>query len=234
MKDESFSKETLEIFKKDRDPNIFIGFKESEFFEAKRFESYKREGGTFENREVAKDISAMANSDLHEGCIIFGLETKEDRNLNIDVVENISPLQVKDDSYENKIKSIVKENIYPDLTDDKNNFLIEWIETKTGFFMIIYIQGKQDAVYITNEKSRERNTSHITFSIYKRQCDNNNPFELRTLQSIFKKASNNELSKINERLLLLEELIRSFKLKKDSESQITAKHLLDNINDFLN
>jgi len=179
-----------------------IGELENEFLECKS-QPYRLDTNKGK-RELAKDVSSMANSE--GGFILIGVMTKSSASHPGDKISKICPFKkelVQVDQYYKVIESWV----YPHVGD----LLLTWVsvgESSVKGIIIIKIpmQAKEIKPFLITNTLDENKRVEITFGYVERKRDNIKPTSAADLQRTLRDGQNFQ-TQINERFDSMEALI---------------------------
>jgi len=181
----------------------FLGIAESVYFDAKE-EPYNLDNIN-ERYEIAKDVSALANS--KGGYIIIGLKTDQIISKNIEVVKLLK--LIKKEEFRN-YGGAIKDYVYPKIKGIKT----EWIPTKEAKlskkkkgigFIFIPEQNKEDKYFLIKKILDEgQPIKEIVFGVAQRIDDKTQVFTVQQLWKALKygkSTSSKKLRMLEQRLI---------------------------------
>jgi hypothetical protein len=175
-----------------------------------------------QQHELAKDVSALANSE--GGLIIVGLKTKKDLTQRLDIVDKIRPFD-KSLFNQEKLLSTIEQFVFPYI----QNLQIEWHdflqeEGKGIFSIFVPTQEKSPKPYlVTRLIDSDDNVYGNVVGIFERRRDTVSHRTPQGIHSLLSFAENTY--EITDRLDSIESLLRekNFLDKKQSEKEFLEK-----------
>lgn len=193
----------VRLILQNRDLSKFKGRKEDLWFEAKESRQYDFSSpqGKY---ELAKDVSAFANSD--GGYLVIGLKTRHLQQERTDEVEELDLIQ-QDDFDINYYKDIIRKHI-----SRLPVYEIFWVEDISqrgrgvGYIYVPPQDSNQKYFLISGIVEDNEKLSGILYGIVQRAGSDNIPFEKERLHNLMQ----NGKSEASERLGRIEQLIIGF------------------------
>ena len=160
-----------------RDPIELIGVPETDFVDFKRT-AYRLKSEK-ERLELAKDVSAMANTE-QAGVIVLGIETQRTRSLQQDVAVRVRPVALGLVDVQ-QVQQIIWDWVYPrlDVTIRSHR-----LKKRAGALWTIHIDRQRDRdlpFIVAKEFIGRRGPTRNLFGAYKRHSSHNAPYPCATL-----------------------------------------------------
>jgi hypothetical protein len=174
--------EIIELLLSGNDSRL-IGLPESEHLECK-VQPYDL-SQDFNKRELAKDVSAFANTD--GGLIIIGAKTKKSQENLGDEIEALRPMEQRLLDTE-RYHNVIQEWIYPSVENVKIQFCEQENSQKGIFIIEIPKQREELKPFLIKRLVDQPKSAEIIFGFVQRQRSNNKPLSITELQNALRKG----------------------------------------------
>lgn len=223
---------TIDKIKSGNTPDLLIGLKENEYFEAKNSESYDLTNNEKSRIELAKDVSAFANS--QGGFLVLGLNQKQVLEEQTDVVESLDLIdKSKFNSFQ--YQGIIKDYIYPNIKGIDFIFVESASDPGFGLFIIVIPpQPEPNKPYLL-ARILENNEilPGIIVGIIQRKESSNSPLTIKQLHLHIQKGK----GVVEERLSSIEQKMDVLLNKKEEvggSPSTTAERIKNIIHNLTN
>jgi len=199
----SYNRKEIGEILESKDFEKLIGEFENEYLECKS-QPYKLDSNKGK-RELAKDVSSMANSE--GGFILIGVKTKSSTSHPGDKISEICPFN-REHVNKDRYYKVIESWVYPHIAD----LLLSWVTIEEGdekgiLIVEVPMQAKEIRPFLITNTLDEDKKIEIMFGYVERKRDNIKPTTASDLQRALKDGLNFQ-TQINERFDSIEAMLK--------------------------